>query len=243
MSFRANPLSIVCGVIAAPTVGEMRDAVIRAASGIIELRIDALEYIGVETIEALSSLIKEVRRAGKKVIVTLRDAGEGGRYDGDPEEKASILLKLARSRPDYIDVEASNPVAGELAPKILGLGVSTIVSSHHLNRTLSVDEIDAIIDRATELVKHHPRPGAGLLIKVVYTCRSPLDELPAMEAMASYTGKLISFAVGENCIISRLLAPFIGAPFTYAHAHGGPQAPGQPSVTEVVELWRELGLL
>ena len=243
MADRASPLSKVCGVIAAPTAEEMREAATSAATGIIELRVDALDELGTGVIEALTSLIKEIRGMGKRVIVTLRDADEGGGFVGSPEEKARTLLRLARARPDYIDVEMSNPLARNLTKKILAQGTSVILSSHHLDTPLGVEDIEALVARASRLAGHATGPGAGLLVKVVYACRTPRDELPAMVATAESSGGLISFATGRNCVVSRALAPFLGAPFTYAHAHGGPQAPGQPSVAEVMGLWRVLGLI
>ncbi len=242
MALKGDPYMRVCGVVSAGSVEELAEAALKARAGIVELRIDRLrDPPPKEAAGDVGSLVRDLRRRGKRVVVTLRDAREGGYYRGSQEEKARVLLKIAEYGPDYLDVEVRSDSFDVVAPAALTTGVGLIASLHHFKGPLTTRQIVEValwVSGYAERLEGHGRAVA----KVVYSCSALADELHAMQAIALYPGSLISFAMGGGCILSRLAAPFIGAPFTYAHEHGGPTAPGQPSVEEVMELWRRLGL-
>ncbi|GAB6148077.1 type I 3-dehydroquinate dehydratase [Stetteria hydrogenophila] len=237
MGAEADPYSRVCGVIAARTVEEMLGAVERARAGVVELRLDYLRDPR-GAAGRLREVVEAAHGRGRRVVATLRDAGEGGRYAGPPEVKAWILSKAVEAGVDYVDVEARSPAFEAVASLAAEAGVAVIASHHRLDSPLTAGEVLRIAREALAGI-----PGGEAVAKVVYACREPRDELAAMQAVAEMRGRLIAFAAGEGCMISRIAAPLLGAPFTYAHEHGGPAAPGQPGVEEVVTLWRLLRAL
>lgn len=230
----------ICGVISAKNINELITAALRSKARIVELRIDTLSEELHGAIRDLGSLIEELTGKGKKTIVTLRDESEGGYFNGTPAEKAQLLLRLAEYGPHYIDVELSNRAFEQIAHSIISTGISLIVSYHDLSKPLTHEQIHEIVNKTVGVVQELASD-YRLVVKIVYRCLRPVDELDAMKAVASFEGRLVSFAVGNECILSRIAAPLLGAPFTYAYEHGGPIVPGQPSVDEVIKIWRLLG--
>ncbi len=244
MGEKVNPLNIVCSVIATSSLNKMQVLAVNTKTKLVELRLDYLEnpsILNPSTLESIGNLVTKLEDAGKRVILTLRDKSEGGKYHGPNSVKERILIELARYRPSYIDIEARNPIINNIIDKLASTVRSgIIVSMHFLDKSLTLDAIKVL---AREILSIGSRfNGRQVLAKIVYKCNSVYEELPAMQAVVEYKGRLISFAIGESCRISRLLAPFLGAPFTYAY-HGSLRvAPGQFKVNEVFRLWRLMGI-
>ena len=230
----------ICGVVAARNIDELIEAALESKAGIVELRLDTLREPLPRIVGDLGHLIEDLRGAGKKTIITMRDYDEGGHYKGSPSEKASIFLKLAEYEPHFIDIELKGGVLERIAHRILSAGTGLIVSLHDLGKPLTTEQILGVTDSVMESIKGS-RNSTRVLVKVIYRCFHPRDELHAMNAVSMRKGILVSFAVGGGCTLSRIAAPLLGAPFTYASEYGGPVVPGQPSVEEVAMIWRLLG--
>jgi len=225
-------LKKVCLVVTGRTLGTLREAALSAPTKWVELRLDTLTNLTAPTVkEGVKSLVKELRGAGKEAILTLRDVEEGGSFGGDPREKAALLTGLATASPTLIDVELKSPAYLEIVEALKHLGVGVLASTH-LSRPLSRDDL-------IKLVRQALASGANMF-KAVFPAEGLNDNLIALEACAAWRGKVVSGKVGR---VSRLLAPFFGAPFTYAFPDGGePVAEGQLSVSEVLKLWDALGV-
>lgn len=230
----------ICGVIAARNIDELIKAALRSKAGIVELRLDTLREPMQRIARDVGHLIELLRERGKKTIITVRDYEEGGHYRGSTSEKASLLLRLADYEPHFIDVELRGGVLERVADSILSASTSLIVSLHNLGKALMTEQILEITDNVKEAMDVS-RNDTRVLVKVVYRCFHPADELHAMNAVSLRKNVLVSFAIGSGCILSRIAAPLLGAPFTYAHEYGGPVIPGQPSVDEVITIWKLLG--
>lgn len=231
----------ICGVIAARSIDELIEAALESKTGIVELRLDTLKEPLLRIARDVGHLIEELRRKGKKTIITLRDYDEGGHYRGSPSEKANVLLRLADYEPHFIDVELRGGVLERVAHSILSASTSLLVSLHNLGKPLMTEQILEITDNVKDTIGVS-RNDTRVLVKVVYRCFDPADELHAMNAVSMRKNVLVSFAIGSGCMLSRIVAPLLGAPFTYAHEYGGPVVPGQPSVDEVIMIWRLLGV-
>ncbi|MCE4600434.1 MAG: type I 3-dehydroquinate dehydratase [Desulfurococcales archaeon] len=232
----------IAAVVAGPSIDSIVEAALETPAGIVELRLDTVEDDLEAVIERVGRAILRLRGTGKRVIVTIRDSVEGGGFEGPPWVKEGILRGLAVYRPDYIDVELRNPLAGRITGSLLEQGIGVIASFHELEGPMGLGEIERVLGSVRRLARSERVPRGGLIAKVVYRCRDPLDGIPSMLAVAREGGGLVSFGLGGECGYTRLLAPLLGAPFTYAHASGKPLAPGQYSVSEVLELWRRLGV-
>ncbi len=230
-------LKKVCLVATGKTVGALREAALSAPTKWVELRLDTLANPATPTVkEGVKSLVRELRVAGKEVILTLRDVSEGGHFSGDVREKVALLTELASASPTLVDVELKSPAYPEVVEALKRSGVGVLASTHHLSKPLSRDAL-------TRLARYALASGASMF-KAVFPAEGLNDNLIALEACAAWGGKVVSFCLGKVGRVSRLLAPFFGAPFTYAFPDGGtPVAEGQLSVGEILKLWDALGVV
>ena len=230
-------LKKVCLVATGKTLGDLREAALSASTEWVELRLDTLANPTTPAVkEGVKSLVRELRDAGKEVILTLRNVGEGGSFSSDPHEKVALLTDLASASPTLIDVELKSPAYLEVIKALRHSGVGVLASTHNLSNPLSRDDLIGLARQAFA-------SGANMF-KAVFPAGGLNDNIIALEACAIWRGKVVSFCLGKAGRISRLLAPFFGAPFTYAFPDGGePVAEGQLSVSEVLKLWEALGVV
>jgi len=187
----------------------------RAPVKLVELRLDYLENLG-----DAARAVKAAKDMGFSVIATVRDAGEGGAKPIGDGDRLTALLDAAAAGADYVDVEAYSPIAEKVAEEARRMGVRVVASRHFFDGTPTRDELLAAARRCAEV---------GDIAKVVATARTPIDNLSLLGLIGSVDKPVIAFAMGPLGLPSRLLAPILGSPWTYASL-AEPTAPGQPSV-------------
>ncbi len=232
MYIRAEDM--ICTAIKGSTVEEMRKILYTTRSNIVELRIDTLgDY---SMLEELKRLVHELHRLGKKSIITLREKREGGEYTGPSDEKFRILMELASVKPDFMDIELSFSSLSKLMDELKNTGINVILSHHDFSGTPGYNILRGLVRNGLNRGAH--------IVKIITLAKEPLDNIVTLSLCSEWSNKVVSFCMGRKGLVSRILAPFFGAPFTYAYPKGGdPTAPGQISVDEVIELWRKLGLI
>ena len=205
----------------------------------VEVRLDLL-LEGMD-VEKTISLIRLLAREGKTVIATLRERSEGGRYKGGLEEKLGLLEKTLEAGASWVDLEEA---LFEKSPQTL---------RGWLRRTVSRGLVGLIISSHSGGPPPREVPGPRInevegldrvIYKRVYTAGSPVDNGPVLRANALWPGRVIAFNMGPWGRASRIMAPWLGAPFTYVYPAGlSPAAPGQVSDWEMIGAWRALGLV
>ena len=226
---------MICTAIKCSTIEEMKKLAISAPTSIIELRIDTLKK-HYNLVDEIRQLLQKLHDQGKKTIITLRDRDEGGYYTGSSNEKLKMLLELASTNPDFIDVELAFPRLNTLIRELANMKVKVILSYHNLSYTPEYSILKSLVGHGISLGAH--------IVKVVTLARNVQDNITVLNLCSEWKGKVISFCMGRPGLISRILAPFFGAPFTYAHhVHGKPTALGQISVKELIKLWKKLNLI
>ncbi len=216
-------LDRVCCVLTTPS---MLGAALREGCRVVEVRMD---YTGVA--EGLG-LVEDASAAGLRVVATLRERSEGGLWGGGVGEKIDALLAALDRGAWMVDVEYSFRGFDE----VVGSAGGRVIASMHL-RDCTPEPTELLAG----LVGVMLRDGAAVA-KLVTAARSPRDSLRMLGLNPLHPGRVIAFAMGRAGVLSRVLAPAYGAPFTYAHL-GESVAAGQLSVGELLELWRRLGLL
>ncbi len=194
---------------------------------VVELRLDLLGYTREEAERAVTLLAGR----GVRVIATLRDKREGGEYSGPDEEKLTTLLGLLDNGAWLIDLEYRFP----LLDRALQEARERVIVSYHDYRWTPAPEV--LYSYAGDMI----RRGAKVA-KIVTMARRLADNWRLLGLNAWRKGRIVAFAMGEKGKLSRILAPLIGAPFTYASL-GEPVAPGQLVLRELLEAWRILGAL
>ncbi len=188
---------------------------------LVELRVDWLRRL-----DQAEYVVREVRSLGTETVTTLRSSAEGGRFEGGPEEAASVFRRLG-PRSDLVDVDSSALNHAQVREVVAELGRSRVIASSHLGtdgfggtRLASVAE--GLREHA-ELVKVVSRPSS---------LEGAIATLSLYRTLNWARGHLIAFSVGREYAFTRPMSLLLGAPFTYAALKGMEVAPGQMTVEE-----------
>ncbi len=221
----------VCGAVTGESVAAMSAGVARAieqGADLVELRLDGLrELTGWE----------KLLRAELPVIVTNRPEREGGSFKGREEERTRPLLEGIAGGAACIDIELSTEkrLLGRLVGEARKRGTSVLMSHHDFTGT---PQPSALIKIVRRMVKE----GCDIA-KVVTFAAEPRDALSVLDFLVQVQGEasvpVAAFAMGDAGRLSRVVAPLLGSPITYA-AVSEATAPGQLDIATTKLLLREL---
>ena len=221
----------ICVSVQTATTVAARDLIEKAAAvgDIVELRIDGMRH------PALPDLL-QARRG--KILVTNRRREEGGAFAGPEVERIRLLEEAVALGVDYVDVEAATePVLIErLKNGIASAGGRTqLVLSWHdtsgtpTERTLRA-KLRAMMAEGADFIK---------IVTMANTVEDNLKVLALIPLARRQGQEIIAFCMGGRGRFSRVLAPGLGASWTYAAlARGAESAPGQLTVAEMKKIWK-----
>jgi len=198
---------------------------------LIEIRADYL---------AEPDLVPILTQRTKPFIVTNRRKEEGGRFEGEEKIRLEILKQAMDLGADYIDVEMGSEevLLHSLIDEQRKNREKTelLLSYHDFRETPSSSALYDLFDRMAEV--------RAEIIKIVTLAQSYEDNLRILSLIpyAKERGQeIIAFCMGETGKISRILAPMMGAVWSYASSsRGSGSAPGQLTASELREWWRQL---
>jgi len=149
-------------------------------------------------------------------------------------ERMETLALAVRAGARYLDLELESvPLGrGELIPLARAHGCRVIVSHHDERETPARDRLEEIIEACFAA-------GADIA-KIACRIRTRAD---CARILSLYEGgrALIALGMGRLGIVTRIAAPILGAPFTYAAPDGGrPVAEGQLDWTTTRDLLKIL---
>ncbi len=214
----------ICVAIQAATPAEMiarAEAALRE-SKFLEFRLDSLDRP-----DAVLTTLRRFLAENKNVtaIATCRRKPNGGNFSGTLVEELEILRKAVRDGCGMVDLEIES--AEEAAPaefdKLRGAlrraDAELIVSFHDFSRT-------RLLNRAADRIAAFDPD----IVKVVSTAQTLEDNLAVLRLIENHAGnaRIVSMAMGEEGLPSRILGPREGGEFTFASlAEGEETAPGQ----------------
>jgi 3-dehydroquinate dehydratase/shikimate dehydrogenase len=210
---------------------------VRAGARLVEWRIDAL---GGDQ-GALEAARELLRSAPAPSILTCRRAEEGGEYAGEESTRAEALAELLRGPrpPRYLDIELSTWERGGPPRRLIEEALSAQPARAGTSLILSVHDLRGRppdLLRRIELMAAEPRCD---VIKVAWRARSLRDNLEAFDLLAERPGPMIALCMGPFGLMSRVLAGRFGGLITYvADRPGRETAPGQPTLRELIEVYR-----
>jgi len=147
------------------------------------------------------------------------------------------LLGAASAGFEFVDVDSSSPLAVAAIPELKSLGAEVILSFHDFSKTPSPNELK-------EVLCSQIKAGSDIC-KVVTTAVHPHDNLSIfhfLEEESSGT-RLVSFAMGQLGVPSRILSPLFGAEFTFASiSEASKTADGQLTIDNLRSVWQLLGV-
>lgn len=228
---------------------------------LVEFRVDRLFDPGDETGGELS--VKRVERLCREsplaCIVTCRPVSEGGEYDGEEAARIALFERLGSMAP--ADAGARSGAGG--APRFLDVELETYTRSANVRQKihLAVRNPGQVRDLTTSLIlsfhdfqgrpsdlmrkvarlrgEGAPPEGAVAVHKIAFRARSVRDNLELFDLLGERDRPTIALAMGEEGLLSRVLAPKFGGFLTFASLR--PQeatAPGQPTVEELLGEYR-----
>ncbi len=189
---------------------------ISAGADLVEFRIDSLLNTDPQ------SIIHLIEEINYPLIATNRMREEGGYFMGSEALRTEILVEVA-DYVDYVDIELQTDE--KYRSRVIQAAKSTIISYHDFQKTPYLKELQEIVKREKEL---------GTIAKFAVMPQEMQDTLNVLEVI-NQTDNTIGIAMGELGRYTRVVAPLLGSPITYASLGGG-SAPGQLDVKDTQDI-------
>ncbi|MFZ2624189.1 MAG: type I 3-dehydroquinate dehydratase [Propionibacterium sp.] len=213
---------------------ELRDQALAAAplADLVEWRVDS--FRGSLEPGVLAATAQQLREAsGRPLIATVRTCAEGGNFRGDDQNYLRLVRWLAAlDAVSLLDVEADRSTAGGCIAAATEHGTPVIVSHHEFTATPPVDEMVARLAAMEEL--------GATICKLAVMAHDSADAAALLLATARRHERarvpLLTMAMGEAGLVSRVVGHLFGSCATFASLGGRSSAPGQPPVEQLREL-------
>jgi 3-dehydroquinate dehydratase / shikimate dehydrogenase len=228
-------LGKVCVAIQAPTPAEMTARAEKALvdAKFLEFRFDALTRP--------ASFLPDLKAflAGHRdvmAIATCRRKENGGNFTGSLTAELDVLLKASQAGCQIVDLEVESAEGAKAAQlekfreALRAAGSALLVSFHDFARTRRLEQA------ADRIAAFEPD-----YIKVVSTAHALADNLAVLRLIEdrSRSADVVGIAMGEEGLLSRVLAVRAGAAFTFASLDEGAEtAPGQVTARTLRDLYR-----
>jgi len=168
---------------------------------------------------------------GTVVVATCRRVASGGKFRGSIASQLDILGKAAALGCQLVDVELQTAAKCKPAQlQKLRARAALILSYHDFRATKKLDE-------TLEKMRAYPAD----FYKIVSTATTLADNVTMIKFLAREGDKdsLVGMCMGEQGLISRVLAVRAGSVFTFASAGAGEEtAPGQATAQELRNVYR-----
>ena len=218
-----------------------------AGADIVEFRID--EFFDPALAEAdpdrqEREIARLVRESPLPCIVTCRSAKEGGGYSGSEDERIAMYERLASgerkgSEPRYLDLEFAAAAVPDVHTRVARIFGSSSDSEQRTGLIISAHDFQGRPADLTRRVLAMRADGFANVIKVAFRARSLRDNLELFELLRDADRPMIALGMGEFGLMSRVLAPKFGGFLTFASLRPeSVTAPGQPTVSELLDLYR-----
>lgn len=229
---------MICVTLRSATLQEWGAEVARSRphADLYELRVDLLHPAQREVerlVEWCAATLPET-----PCILTVRRPRDLGRWEGDEAQRLFLMTNLVSAlRPRWVDIEldrAGNPGWDRLAALVQQEGGS-VIRSHHEPAHLPGD-LDGIIARLSSDRREIPK-----LAVTVQNLGETTRFLSSVETYMQRMGRRegLWIAMGEDGVVTRVLATRFGGRWTYASADlGDGAAPGQLDAQTLDSLYR-----
>lgn len=208
----------ICAVIVDKNLAAARE--IEEFADLFEVRID---MIG----DGWQEVVKQLN---KPWIACNRSRMEGGQWQGSEAKRIEELLIASELGATMVDVELGTAGLSDIEPLIKKRS-KCLLSYHNWKETPSLEEVKGIVER--QLVA-----GADIC-KVVTTAQRFEDNITILRLISEFLDtEMVSFAMGDLGMVSRILSPLMGSSFTYASIKQGKEsASGQITVKDLRKLY------
>lgn len=219
---------MICTVIKGLTLTDIHQQISQAlaCSDLVELRIDYYKDLNIND-------LKELRESFSiPMLFTLRSKSQGGNYLDSEEKRLEDIESLAAIEPEYIDLESHIPETFIKNLMMKYPNIKLIISYHNFNETPT--DLDAILKDMKKVPAY--------FYKIAVSAQNTIDALRFFNWSKTHEN-LIAISMGYHGQISRIVAPILGCPMTYAALDEGLEsAPGQLTAHTLVDRYRHHSL-
>src|SRR5581483_713263 len=213
-----SSLPRICVALGLPNAAQLTraaEAEYKDGNTFLEFRLDYLAdpAAGAELIHNFCR-----RYPDAQVLATCRHKQNHGRFSGTVQQQLDILKAAADSGAIAVDLEIESAEKIKTAANDLRANAALIVSYHSFDNTPA---LAGVLRR----LRHTPADA----YKLATTAHKPADTLRLIDFVKAHRGEpLISFAMSEAGLATRILSPAFGCIFTYAApCQDDGTAPGQ----------------
>ena len=186
-----------------------------------EVRLDPLRPSSAE--------MKRIFSREARLVATMRPGSLG------EDERVSFLVEAITCGADLVDVELemSRELRTGVIEKANAADCRVIVSFHDFDRTPTKETLETIVNRCFD---------AGAHIAKIACAVSRPEEGARLLGLLDDLRPVIPVGMGEAGRITRVVAPLLGSPFTFAaRDNGETTAPGQMTTAQLTRAWKALG--
>ncbi len=175
------------------------------------------------------------RQLTKPWIACNRMVEESGKWDGNEARRIECLLQAVELGAQIVDIEYNAKNVDNII-RLVKKRADCLLFFHDFQKTPSLEVLKQIVNK--EL-----KAGADIC-KVVTTAQIFEDNLAVMRLFSEFPKvKMVAFTMGTQGFISRVMAPLIGAYFTYGAVQKGVEsAPGQLPVSDMLAVYEMVNL-
>jgi len=224
--------------IAAKNLDEARrqiEAARAAGADMLELRVDYFDGLSADLVTGLVDEIKSGDDEAIPLIVTCRDAKQGGAIDYPRELRVGTLVAAIKAGAEFIDFEYENFLDEHSREKI----EAALSQGSDCRLILSAHNFDGEFDDIDKLCRDITDASPTAIPKLIYTANHINDCFDAFDLLHEADGERIVFCMGAAGLISRIIAKKLGSFVTFASIDpGSATAPGQLTIEQFKELYR-----
>lgn len=177
-------------------------------------------------------LCRAIQKQGRPVLLTIRDASEGGAWRGSEAERLELYLE-GLSSVFAVDVEiGAGALMKALAAEAHRRRVKVVGSFHDFKKTPTLAQWKAVEKRGRRL-------GADI-VKVAARVNEPADLAQLLAIPANAKGPICVLGMGPLGSISRVALPCAGSCLAYGSL-GAATAPGQLSCRQLAKELKRWG--
>jgi 3-dehydroquinate dehydratase/shikimate dehydrogenase len=205
-----------------------------AGAEILELRTDYLENLSVDLVKNLIAAAKTAANRPLPIIVTCRDARQGGAIDYPDQLRVDILVEALKAGAEFIDFEYENFLSAENQERIR----KALLKAPRGRLILSAHNFETKFPNIIKLHRHIQTLYPAAIPKLVYTANHINDCFEAFDLLRGTGGSAIVFCMGDAGLISRIIAKKLNSLVTFASINDeSATAPSQMNIEQLKTIY------
>jgi 3-dehydroquinate dehydratase/shikimate dehydrogenase len=206
-----------------------------AGAEMLELRTDYLENLSADLVKNLIAEAKTVDPQPLPIIVTCRDARQGGAIGYPDQLRIDILTEALKAGAEFIDFEYENFLSAENQERIR----RALSQASKGRLILSAHNFETKFSNIIKLHRHIQTLYSAAIPKLVYTANHINDCFEAFDLLRKTSGSAIVFCMGAAGFITRIITKKLNSFLTFASIDDeSATAPSQMNIEQFKTIYR-----